>query len=198
MSCWVQLYRAISRLFNHSGYREGFSLRWTLVKIDPKCRTGTKNLSSFWVHTSSFSDLFITSLVCWGTRAYATVFAVSLHQQLMSPFANCNSIWKGSHTANAIWTTNKSRADRTNLSTCRGKQKRPPSCFLYSGSSAPASRHVSLLTSQFASVPEGQPQPGCLLPISRPQGVQRGAAAVTKQRKRKSKAKITNSKEIRL
>lgn len=198
MSYWFQLYRVISRLFSHSGYTEVFSLRWNLVKIDPKCRTGTKNLSDSWVYTSSFWDLFITSLVCWGTRAYAIAFTVSLYQQLMSPFANSNSIWKGNHKANAIWTSYKSRADWTNLSTSMGKQKRPASPFLYSKSSAPASRRVSLLTSQCASIPEGQPQAGCLLPISRTQGVKRGAAAVTEWRKRKSKAKITNSKEIGL
>lgn len=188
----------MSRLFSHSGYTEVFSLRWNLVKIDPKCRTGTKNLSDFWVYTTSFWDLFIASLVCWGTRAYAIAFAVSLYQQLTHPFANSNSIWKGNHKSNAIWTSNKSRADWTNLTACMGEQKRPTSPFLYSKSSAPASRHVSLLTSQCASIPEGQPQAGCLLPISRTQGVKRGTAAVTKRRKRKSKAKITNSKEIRL
>lgn len=106
MSYWFQLYREISRLFSHSGYTEVFSLRWNLVKIDPKCRTGTKNLSDFWVYTSSFWDLFITSLVFWGTRAYAIAFAVSLYQQLTSPFAKSNSIWKGNHKANAIWTSN--------------------------------------------------------------------------------------------
>lgn len=194
MSCWFQLYRATSRLFNHSGYTEVFSLRWTLVKMDPKCRTGTKNLSDFWAHTSSFCNLCSTILVCWGTRAYAVVFAVSLHQQLVSPFVNSNSIWKGSHKANAVWRTNKSRADQNNLSTCRGKQNRPPSAFLFSESSAPASWRVPLLTSQFASIPEGQPQPGSLLPISSTQGVKRGAAVVTGQRKRKSKAKITKLK----
>lgn len=155
MSCWFQLYRAISRLFNQPGHTEFFSLRWTLVKIGTKSRTGIKNLSDFWAHTSSFWDLFITSPVCWRTRVYAIVFAVSLQQQLMSPFTNSNSIWKGSHKANTAWGANKSRADWTNPSTCRGKQNRPPSPILYSERSALASWHVFLLTRQFASIPKG-------------------------------------------
>jgi len=188
VSCWLQLYRAISRLFHHSIYTEVSSLRWALVKMK-KCRTGTKNPSGFWAQASWFWDLLITSLLCWGTRAYAVVFEVSLHQQLLSPFTNPNSIWKGSRKANTVLGTNRSRADQTSVS--RGKQRSPPSPFSYWESSAPASRRLSLLTSQLASVPEGQQQPGCLRPIGRAQGVKRGAAAEGKGKDHKLRGNQT-------
>lgn len=129
---------------------EVFSFRWPLVKFDPKCRNGTKNLR-LWGTLKLIWGLVYHLPGLLGKQAYAIVFAVRLHQQLISPFSNSSPFVIK---LIQFWKLTRGSLVKKCCSTRREKEKR--------------TRPLFVLCKQCNS------QPVCLLPTSRGQGVKGG------------------------